>query len=354
MNSKDISRPLFAMVYLSPQTSNLVTIILGALFSLSPLWNYGVVYNTDDAISLYRETDSIASRNPSLLASLFVVLIPAADLFLDLPSHIYDHLHSKKVPCKKVKSEIFRLDDFERFLFIIGVSIQSSVFFLPMSADLSTFGTVYSSTTNASVLLVLGPILTYLSRCTTTFTPARTFGIVTTATMGNIILTIGTLSQPYTNSNLMKRIGTAIVGSSGVFFVLLIAVCAYKYCALPSHQQSLITLISNLNPCERLPVKSDGATRQKKKDGDNELYTNYIPGLHMATSAVIIFYNVYLAFLVNSNKLVNFEMKNYIVIASQIMVLVIELRIRKNEITRGLVCYSVLFSVRSLHVLFLR
>jgi hypothetical protein len=53
---------------------------------------------------------------------------------------------------------------------------------------------------------------------------------------------------------------------------------------------------------------------------------------------------VYLSFLVNSDKLENFEMKNYFVIASQIMVLVIELRIRKNEITRGLVRYSLLLS----------
>jgi hypothetical protein len=70
------------------------------------------------------------------------------------------------------------------------------------------------------------------------------------------------------------------------------------------------------------------------------LYTNYIPALHMTTSIIIIFYNVYLSFLVNSDKLENFEMKNYFVIASQIMVLVIELRIRKNEITRGLVRYT--------------
>jgi hypothetical protein len=328
------------MLYLTSQSSNLITVILGALFSLSPLWNSGVNYSTDDAISLYRETDAIASRNPSLLASLFVVLIPAADLFLDLPYHIYDHLYLKKLPCKKVKSDIFRLDDFERFLFIVGVSIQSSVFFLPMSADLSTFGIVYSSTTNASVLLVLGPILTYLSRCTATFTAGRTFGIVTVAVMGNIILTVGTLSQPYTNSTVMKRVGTAIVGGSGIFFIFLIAVCAFKYCRLPSHQQSLISSISNLNPCKRLPKKPDGAKKQKKKDEDNELYTNYIPALHMTTSIIIIFYNVYLSFLVNSDKLENFEMKNYFVIASQIMVLVIELRIRKNEITRGLVRYS--------------
>lgn len=281
---------------------------------------------------------SIPSRNPSLLASLFVVLIPAADLILDLPCHIYDHFYSKKLRCKK--SDIFRLDDFERFLFIIGVSIQSSVYFLPLSTGLSTYGIVYNSTTNASVLLVLGPILTYLSRCTTTFTTGRTLAIVVIATMGNILTTIGTLSQPYSKSPVLKKIGGVTIVGSGALFVFLIAVCAFKYCTLPSHQQSLISFISNLNPHKRLPKQPNGAPKQTEKDADYELYTNYIPALHMLTSTVIIFYNAYLTLFVKSDKLANFEIKNYVVIASQIMVLVIELRIRKNEITRGLVCSS--------------
>lgn len=328
------------MLPLSNQTSNLLTVILGALFSLSPLWNGGRNFTTDDAINLYQVSDSIATRNPSLLASLFVVLIPAADLFLDLPSHVYEHFYSKKLSCKKEKSDIFRLDDFERLLFIVGVAIQSSVYFLSLSSDISTFSVVYSSTTNASVLLVLGPILTYLSRCTTTFTTGRATGIVTVATLGNILLTIGTLSQPYSNSAVLKKIGTSIVAISGIFFVFLIAVCSYKYLRLPSHQQSLIVWLSKFHPFKKTPRKPEGVKTQKKKDEDNELYTNYIPALHMTASLVIIFYNLYIAFLVSSDRLHNFESKNYIVIVAQTMVLVIELRIRKNEITRGLVRIS--------------
>ena len=75
----------------------------------------------------------------------------------------------------------------------------------------------------------------------------------------------------------------------------------------------------------------------KSIDNDREMYTNYIPALHMVSCLIILFANssTYLADRDDLTEAI--DKKNYIILIAEIIVLVIELRIRKNEITRGLV-----------------
>ena len=69
-------------------------------------------------------------------------------------------------------------------------------------------------------------------------------------------------------------------------------------------------------------------------DHDKELYTNYIPALHMASSLTIIL----------AASILHFQPQvAYVIILAEVTVLVIELRIRKNEIARALVRMSFLY-----------
>ena len=72
-------------------------------------------------------------------------------------------------------------------------------------------------------------------------------------------------------------------------------------------------------------------------DNDRELYSNYIPALHMLSLFVMGMANVYWKYARQSDETESLKIRNYITLGAQIMVLVIELRIRKNEIARGLV-----------------
>jgi hypothetical protein len=127
-------------------------------------------------------------------------------------------------------SVIFRLNDIERLIFIIGVAIQSCVWFCPLSTDGETLGLVYDTTTNASVLLVLCPILTYLQRCTTTFSSFRASGFVMLTSFGLVFFTTGNFFQyDCIGRRTVVYLGWGVEGLSIFFYFSLIGFCAFKY-----------------------------------------------------------------------------------------------------------------------------
>ena len=89
-----------------------------------------------------------------------------------------------------------------------------------------------------------------------------------------------------------------------------------------------------------LSVQKDEANKIKTDisiDNDSELYANYIPALHMISMFVIIVSGLYVGLVPHEYQRMAYDRKNYIVLCAEILILVVELRIRKNEITRGLV-----------------
>jgi hypothetical protein len=321
------------------QRLNLAVSILGALISLAPLIaiQNEDKFNSDDKIKFEIGSTTYIQRSPSLLASFFMVLIPAADLLLDLPAHVYSHFHQtgKSLNKPPENSVVVRLSDLERFTFIVGVSIQSSVWLLSVSANLSTFGIVYISTTNASALLALGPIITYLQRCTTTFTTVRATTIVMTTVLGILLSVISNFKRnDLTQYWILYRSGQAFIGLAGLIFASLVCLCAYKYCHLKlysaSNREALLSWL-------RRTSTGSKNVEECSRENDRELYTNYIPALHMASMLTIVAAEFYMYSAKGVAQARSYEQKNYIVITAEICVLVIELRIRKNEIARGLV-----------------
>lgn len=324
------------------QRLNLAIAVLGALFCLSSLLNLHDERKFATEIDFQIMVETLIRQSPSLMASFFVVLIPAADLLLDLPSHIVSHMYpSEKSPQKSsISTVVVRLNEIERILLIIGIGIQSSVWFLPSTTDLPTVGIVYFSTTNAGFLLVGGPILTFLQRCTTTFTTLRATILTLSSAIGFSMFAICNFVQEdkmvYHAINMCAMI---LTGLSGLLFIFLIAFCAFKYCCLKlrtrSDRQALLIWLTH--PVGQRPSDSKGKSDQLA-DNDRELYMNYIPAVHMMSIFAIITSLLYVCFLPGHYESNAYETKNYVVIIAEIMVLVIELRIRKNEIARGLVC----------------
>lgn len=331
------------------QRLNLTAATLGAIFCLTPLFMLKSEqrYTTDDTMAFQQVTENLLQRSPSLMASFFVVLIPAADLLLDLPHRIIANFcpDEKQIRKPAARSAVFRLNEIERILFMAGIGVQSCVWFMSLSANMTTLGIVYFATTNASILLILGPILSYLQRCTTTFTSLRVSIIVLIAIIGLMALTISNFFRSDGRIyQAMNYVGMLILTVAGLIFGSLIATCALKYCrdkfSLPLDKRFFLA---------NLPIKSKEASMKvrdsKDIDDDIELYTNYIPGLHMTASLIVIISYLYVGLMPTQYITSAYERKNYIVIVAEVIVLVIELRIRKNEIARGLVCDAIRYSI---------
>jgi hypothetical protein len=331
------------------QRLNLTIAATAALFCLCPLLsirgsNDGQLFSEEGG--LYGEvTQTLLERSPSLLAPLFVVLIPVADQLLEMPALISWYLHPdlKQTACAR-STVVVRLNDTEKLLFMLGMCIQSSAWFLPAQSSVSVLGLVYFCTTNASILFVMAPILTFLQRCTTTYTNFRATAITVTASVGVMTFTISNFLR-YNNFafRVLDYLAWILVAIAGSYFVALINLCAIKYCrtnlATPAGRQALLRLFMNQKD-ETNEIKTDTSI-----DNDSELYENYIPALHMISMFVMIIAGLYVGLVPHEYQRMAYDGKNYVILCAEILILVVELRIRKNEITRGL--------VRKQHVLFI-
>ena len=304
-----------------PEKFYLTLIIVGTMISLSPLF----VLN-------YNKFDTDVVNPPTVFPGTFlVVLIPAADLMLDFLSHslLYFYPNQRASKRHSETSVVIRLTDTERFLFIMGVAMQSAAYFVPTSADISTISIVNSCSNNCSVLLTLGPIGIFLQRCTTTFTHFKTSTLIIALDVSLISYTISYYFQYGGGTqNVLATIGRIFASMSGLLYISLMLLCAKNY----------ITKNLTLWGIYFWMLVEDGnLAGAKEEDIDNELYTNYIPALHMLSVIIVGIANITVEFNSTNSNRAALMIRNYVTLAAQLMVLVIELRIRKNEIARGLV-----------------
>jgi hypothetical protein len=330
-----------ASPYFSPKF-NLSIVVLSALFCLTPIFNLSneAPYSTDDSVVFGYVTSTLVQRSPSLMASFFVALIPAGDLFLDVPSHFFSFFYGDKKLARRsdLPPAVVRLSDLERFSFIVGVGIQSCVWFSSESENIPTLGILYFSTTNSSILLVAGPILAYLQRCTTTFTSLRVLSISIIGSLGFAILTIcNFFRNDIVVYRILNQLGSLLTSIACLIYVVLTFWCAIKYLNKKLNTvEERDALISCMN-CKagRLGTSNDST------DNDTELYENHIPALHVTALFIIFISSAYTHLIsllaTDADRGTAYERKNYVCIVAQIIVLITELRIRKNEIARGLV-----------------
>lgn len=316
------------------QKLNLTLAAVAAVFCLSPLFVLTIQnrFITDDAHNYQELIVGVKDNTFSHLSSFFVILIPAADLFLDFPFQNYYSLRNMRSSKGSEKSSvIFRLNDIERLLFIIGVAIQSCVWFLPRSTDVATLGLVYDTTTNASVLLVLVPILTYLQRSTTSFTTFRASFLATSTSVGLMLFTTGVFFQSDgVGRTTIKLLAWSVTGMTAFLYFAVIGLCAQKY--------FLTNLRTSIDRKAYLTQLTNSFGRSAPGDENAyKIYNNYIPALHMIASITLIVAYCAIRPLGGYNHSVVYESRTWIVIASEVTILVIELRIRKNEVARALV-----------------
>ena len=302
--------------------------VIGTIFCLSPLFFLG-----------HRKFDTDIMDPHSVLPITFlVVIIPAADLMLDFPSHFMSHFYPNKKSARKYEgnSVVIRLTDIERLLFIFGVAIQSVIYFIPSSTSISTISIVNSCVNNCNVLLTIVPISIFLQRCTTAFTHLRTTVLLATLEIGLMFYTISFYYPRGSSMNLtISTIGNVFVTVSALIYVLIVFSCAVSYC-----RQKTGTSRHWILELMNLSTVNIDVDVVDIVDNDNELYTNYVPALHMLSIILIATANFYVKLSPQDTIAAAYEHRIYITLVAEVLVLVLELRIRKNEVARGLVRLS--------------
>lgn len=323
-------------------------IIVGSAACLSPLYRLPDTHNYDiyDDASDFSITKIIITSQfyrQSLSSGAFIVLIPTADLSLELAQLCIGLLTSKKSE-DRVVSTVTRLTNCERFLFICGVFLRSAAILVPVHDSL--LQVVFDCTNNAATILLTCPIMIFLCRCTTTWTPLITLQIMLLTIVSNIIevssFNFKAGSQIKANllltSNIMVL--TAILGVLIVTFT-----CLYKFikskvghiCIRTYFSKRDQKLESSKLTSSSSAVSSMNAAETRVVD---ELYENYVPAIHMFVGILVAMayvFGIVARELTPSNTA---DIQSYInvwILVCVIVVLIMEYRIRGNEITRGLV-----------------
>ena len=315
---------------------NVTMIAIGAIFCLVPFLDVILSGNGHHE----SQTQDIADSSSSLKA-FFIVIIPAADIILDLPYHLKQYFYPDDQAKRSKRSCVCRMTDCERLMFIIGVAISAIAYYIPGSVDMSTKTIAKTAVTNCSIQLTLGPIVLFFARCTTTFSSFRCFLVVLFLVLGLVFYTLPYFfpGDPCIPDKL-RIVANILVLTSFTIYLVLTFVCFFKYLkekiGTPTARKILLDWTLNPHNKKEKHLNDDF--------NDSEMYRNYIPALHMVCLLVMAVGQVYTKFLSEYNPGA-LDKENLVALTAQVLILVFELRIRKNEITRGLVSLVLLISL---------
>jgi hypothetical protein len=347
--------------YLSDIT--LLIIIFGALMCLAPLLRLPSTasYDSFDDGSSSNITNSLLTSQfyrESLTAGLFIVAIPTADLCVELSQYLFVLLTTRNSE-DRVFSKVVRLTNFERILFICGVIIRSAAIMVPV--HYKTIQLLFDCTNNSSTILMTCPVMVFFGRCTTTWTPSLTLFTISLTVVSNILETSSFFFETQTTmcTNLLTSSQILVILAVVMVFSLTF-LCFYKFmrikigprlretCGAGKRTFPIDDVAESMNVTEAAKnIESDKKPLQVVVI--DELYENYVPGAHMFLAVIVASTYVMSAILRRAYPSLTSTIggyENVLVLISAVSVLIVEYRIRGNEITRGLVSqYSALHNL---------
>lgn len=287
---------------------------------------------TEDGIYFSRFPGNLMFMRTSLSASLFIVIVPFLDIVCDIPFYIKDALSLKK----RIQTvSVICLTDIERLFIILGVGVQSTASFLPHQIDLPTMGIIYSCTNYCSTILVLVPVMVYLNRITTSFTLPVLLGSVSCFVAATLLFSfsffihhnVNTYNRVLATAEILLLVAVIITGYGTVKSIFKFV---YLKAGTKNARQMCYKWFQN---CRNL---SDYEW-EKIVSNNPEIYDTYVPAFHIVASWIIIAGNLYTGKLPQNSSVIHYDYKNYVIIFAQTILLVMEFRIRKSEMEKGLV-----------------
>jgi hypothetical protein len=306
---------------------------LGSFLSFIPLM-VGIA-DSDENIGLYDGLMTSIFYREAALSSLLITIPSAIDVSMDIflylvglsSTKLFDFGNSRSVKHISSASSVLRLSSRERMAFIIGIACVSVFTLTTPSTEYSSNAlALYFSFSNFSTIVTMCPIIFFLERCTKVWTPMRTFLAILCTNIGSVLSSISycylTLSKEYIILNLTAA---AFISAATTVFAYVSVICVVN-----SFRATVSAEGDNYG------WSNYGYDMFFESRAGTKFYKHYVPGIYtlaiMAISASnVAWYFVQVDQVVVTAALISLQT------AVAVIVFVVEIRLRQNEVLSGLV-----------------
>ena len=321
-----------------PRNTNFAVCLLGILVSLSPHY-YPIVVEPIDEETADQILSSLSFRDASLACLLIVLpsfIDVSFDIFLDLAetwsrsassldesSAVKQTLRSMSAPDRAVS----HLSTLERLCFMVGVFCSSVIILVSTSDQPTAFHiALFYSMANLNTILCVCPLVLFLGRCTETWTELNTFFVVVFTNIGAGASSVSVFYEKGCARHNAAFLINAIFSilAAGMFTIVSLK-GALKY-SINAYRKDELSLRSHIiRTCQMLCESRSNPT----------FYQDYVTAIHTIILLVLVIVNI-VWYTFPTNVTVNIYF-TYLQAFLAAMVLVVEIRIRKNEVLYGLV-----------------
>jgi hypothetical protein len=315
---------------------NLVICILGAFFSFIPVMK-GIVDSEGNRNFL---DDLMASRfyRDAALSTLLVTIPSGTDALIDITLDSAEFV-AKKIRGKVVSSSVknltgkefaLRLSPTEKLVFVVGIA---SLSFFPLITPVEGYSyesaSYYYGLINFSTILSICPIIFFLERSTKLWTPLRSFLVILFVNLGSVFgsasYCVAIDSDEYSD---FSYTASALIGAATL---VLVGTCGWY----------LRDLVMYLIRRRKTAFITESWTRYILRTftqfkGSKDFYNRNVPEIYTFALIVICVTNVAWYFVIDDVVSISaIFMCTQTAVA--VVVFVVEIRIRQNEVIRGLV-----------------
>lgn len=333
----------------SPHNLQLIMALVFSFLNFIPLFSPTLYKNIlyDDYI-VNVSPDSYLFQ--SFIAPIIVSLVPGIDLICDLiplcPStavhlRLLQYLHLwrsndslEQTSVRKSENAMFketRLSISERICFLVGVlCLAVGAFPSYVNAPVNQRLFIYNAFTNTNGILLVCPILSFFSRCSTSWNAALSLSCGLFVCLGGFLSSLSALWATHSSNynNLVIASGVAIDIAAAIY-IYVCCIALYKY-YFSRGEVSKDTVFTD----DSLAAK-DVATEEK--------FRSKVVAAHMAATFIVIVINSVWYWYIQVLTPYQLEIIIYISVASIAITFMIEFRVRKTEVAASLVCADFLF-----------
>jgi hypothetical protein len=308
-------------------TVSLVVTVVGSILTMVPMMyhrpNAGqkatINGGGDDYYHFYTKPEYLTTR----ALFFYVVLVPALDIIVGLPGTMAMWLAGEDNRKKQVTGvgsvKVARMNEAERFVFILGIAMISLPYFLAPIEDPHYMYVVHDCACSFATVMAIGALVLFLQRTTAAFSPLCSMLVVLCIALGSVL---DSFSGVYLHVHEPLEYGARILfNTAAAGFTILSCISLYstvreQWSFLTSNTVApyLLTIVLGQEAC------SDG------------LYDHLVPALHMASAMIILWITCYSR---QQEQTVYDDWVMWTLIAT-VIVLAVEIRIHKNDVVRGL------------------
>ena len=278
----------------------------------APVDSTTVISLSTDDVALGSSVDFAMIVGPFLGMSL-----PA---LLDLLVDVYVSITQSKAETNTNKAlEIVRLSLLERFVFIVSVVCNALYFLFPLDWNVMLLYTIRQVTMYLNTLLSTAPLILFLERTTSVFSPFFTTLII-------FLLSLGGSMSCYQFDLAQDSLSFSVLNIDYQYillatYLLVIAACLWNFVQFLLQRRTM--------------AKLDG-TEKHHLDPFHDFSVNHVPACHMVALCLICVINMCWYLSVSRLPPSTTNLLYALLLFATALVFVIEMRVRQNEVMHGL------------------